>query len=96
MSIHCEHTLYQAQTLFTGLHVQKVYTSLGIPAQMRTPNPFVVCSCLHAYCLEIAISTKWGTHLGLIAIKMHICLSSQQNNMVYALGQDVPKLVYTF
>ncbi len=32
----------------------------------------------------------------LIAIKMHISISSQQNNLVYALWQEVPKLVYTF
>ncbi len=30
------------------------------------------------------------------AIKMHICMSSQQQNVVYALWQEVPKLVYTF
>ena len=63
---------------------------------MRTPNPFVVCSCIYAYCLEIAISPKWCTHLVLIAVKMHICMSSQQKDLVYALGQDVPKLVYAF
>ncbi len=40
--------------------------------------------------------TLWWTHLGLIAIKMHICVSSQQKNLVYALWQKVPKLVYTF
>ncbi len=27
---------------------------------------------------------------------MHICMSSQQKNLVYALWQEVPKLVYTF
>ncbi len=63
---------------------------------MRTPNPFVVCSCIYAYCLEIAISPKWCAHLVLIAAKMHICMSSQQKDLVYALGQDVPKLVYAF
>ncbi len=63
---------------------------------MRTPNPFVVCSCIYAYCLEIEIRPKWCTHLVLIAVKMHICMSSQQKDLVYALGQDVHKLVYAF
>ncbi len=35
-------------------------------------------------------------YLGLIAIKMHICMSSQQNDLVYPLWQEVPKLVYAF
>ncbi len=38
----------------------------------------------------------WCTHLGLIAIKMHICMSSQQMNLVYTLWQEVPKLAYAF
>ena len=32
----------------------------------------------------------------LIAIKMHICMNSQQKSLVYALGQEVPKLVYMY
>ncbi len=28
--------------------------------------------------------------------KMHICMSSQQKNLVYALWEEVPKLVYAF
>ncbi len=27
---------------------------------------------------------------------MHVCISGQQKNLVYALGQEVPKLMYTF
>ncbi len=35
-------------------------------------------------------------YFGLIAFKMNICMSSQQKKLVYALWQEVPKLVYTF
>ncbi len=34
--------------------------------------------------------------LGLILIQMHICASSQQWDLVYALWQEIPKLVYAF
>ena len=34
----------------------------------------------------------------IIAIKMHIhvCINSQQKNLVYAFWQEVPKLMYAF
>ncbi len=34
--------------------------------------------------------------LWLISIQMHICMSSQQWHLVYALWQEIPKLVYAF
>ncbi len=42
-------------------------------------NSYVICSCIYAFCLRIAIRqpmrTPWCTHTGLIAIKMHTCMS---------------------
>ncbi len=32
----------------------------------------------------------------LISIEMHTCLSRQQQDLVYPLGEEVPKLVYAF
>ncbi len=32
----------------------------------------------------------------LITIEMHTCISRQQQDLVYTLGEEVPKLVYTF
>ena len=36
------------------------------------------------------------TFVGLIAIKMPICMRSQHKNLIYALWQEVPKLLYAF
>ncbi len=93
--VYCCHN-WAAGSSFIGLHIQKAYTSYFLYA-----NPIVICSCMYAFCLRIAIrhsirvgppcSMRRCTHLGLIAIKMHICMSSQQKNLVYALWQEVLK-----
>ena len=47
----------------TGLHAQKVHTSLGPKIYA---NPIVVCSCIYPFCLKIAIRPKYvhfGVHI---------------------------------
>ncbi len=82
---------------YTGLHIQKAYTSLG------TSSKQILLLSAHACCKRIAIDTQC-VHLVYAfrttveprltnAYIFIICMSSEQNNLVYALWQEVPKLV---
>ncbi len=68
---------------FTGCKVKKAYTPVWL----------LMHRCI---CIEMSHNAYtdgwWSTHCG----SLHICMSSQQWYLVYALWQDIPKLVYTF
>ncbi len=93
-NVHAD-TFNVMNACITGLHIQKAYTSLG------TSSMQILLLSAYAYmhfCLRIAVRhsmctsgvkcVHWCTHLGLIAIKMHICMSRRQKNLVYPLWRE--------
>ena len=68
-------------------HFPQSHVPLAVRSKRRTPLRYFLPQC-------VPMGVVYA--LWLISIQMHICMSSQQWDLVYALWQEIPKLVYAF
>ncbi len=72
------------------------YTNLEYTNLANQQSPTVLSYNRTEACERITTNRLAVYTFRLISIEMHTCMSRQQWNLVYTLGEEVPKLVYAF